>query len=68
MTPKEKNDVLVRLGGSAKNTLETERKKLRLSQSAYIEMLIEGTLPGRMEKQIEELRKELLEKFEEIKK
>ncbi len=59
MTPKEVNSISIRLSTRAKEILDEERNKLSLSQSAYIEKVLEGSLPNHLETKIEELRREI---------
>lgn len=68
MTPKEKAQVSVMLSNHAKEILDEERVKLNLSQAAYLDKLLDGTLPNRLETQIEALRLEIEKLREEIKK
>ncbi len=63
MTPKEVNSISIRLSARAK-----ERNKLGLSQSAYIEKVLEGNLPNHLEAKIETLRLEIEALREEVKK
>lgn len=68
MTPKETIQISIRLSLRAKEILEEERSNLGLSQSAYIEKLLEGSLPNQLEAKIEELRHEIESLRKEIKK
>lgn len=66
MTPKEVNSISIRLSMRAKEILDEERNKLSLSQSAYIEKVLEGSLPNHLEAKIEELRREIASLRKEI--
>ena len=68
MTPKEVNSISIRLSARAKEILDEERNKLGLSQSAYIEKVLEGNLPNHLEAKIETLRLEIEALREEVKK
>ncbi len=68
MAPKEINSISIRLSARAKEILDTERSNLGLSQSAYIEKLLEGSLPNMLESKIEALRLEIEKLRKEIKK
>ena len=59
MTKKEANQISIWLSTNAKGILDEERTKLGLSRAAYLEKLIEGSLPNRLEEKIEELRLEI---------
>jgi hypothetical protein len=59
MTKKEIDFLTARISRVAKETLERESEKAGLSMTAYLEMLIEGTLTGRLEAKIEALRLEI---------
>ncbi len=68
MTPKQREQFNTTLDKRTKDILKEESDRLGMSMAEYIEKLVDGTLPGRLEKQIEELRVEFLAKIEEIKK
>jgi hypothetical protein len=59
MTKKEIDYLNARISTAAKETLEEEAKKAGLSMTAYLELLIQGNHPGRLESKIEELRLEI---------
>lgn len=59
MTPKDYARLSAKIDPKIKAILEEESEKAGLSQTEYLERLIEGTLPDRMEAKIEELRKEI---------
>ena len=61
MSPKEIARISAVVSPAIKTILESESTKIGLSQTEYLERLIEGTLPNRIEAKIEELRKEILE-------
>lgn len=68
MTKKEVEFLNARISKIAKETLEQESKKAKMSMTAYLELLIEGGLTGHLEEKIEELRKEIESLRKEIKK
>ena len=59
MSPEEKKQISARLTARAIAILKEESDKLEVSQTEYLERLIDGTLPNRLEAKIEELRKEI---------
>lgn len=59
MTPKEMARLSANIRPEIKRIIEVEAEKANLSQTEYIERLVEGTLPNRIEAKIEELKKEI---------
>ena len=59
MSPKEVKQLNASLDARIKTALEKAAKQAGMSQTAYLECLIEGTLPGRLEAEIKELRLEI---------
>ena len=59
MSPKEIRQLNASLDARVKKALEDAAKNAGMSQTAYLECLIEGTLPGRLEAEIKELRLEV---------
>jgi hypothetical protein len=61
MSPKEKEQINAKVDPRIKKMLEIESAKLGMSQTEYLERLIEGTLPGKHDATIEALRKDIQE-------
>ncbi len=59
MSPSDKKQISARLSESARETLKAESEKLGLSQTEYLERLIDGTIPNVIEAKIESLREEI---------
>ena len=68
MSPKEIKQLNASLDARVKTALEDAAKKAGMSQTAYLECLIEGTLPGRLEAEIKALRLEIEALREQLKK
>lgn len=68
MTPKEIARISAVIDPKIKSILEEESEKAGLSQTEYLERLIEGTLPNVLEAKIETLRLEIEALRKEIKK
>ncbi len=63
MTPKEVDYLNMRIDKRAKDMLKEESEKANLSMTEYLERLIEGSLPNRIEAKIDELRNEIMSKL-----
>ena len=59
MSPKETKQLNASLNVNLKARLEEAAKKAGMTQTAYLESLIEGTLPGRLEAEVRALRLEI---------
>ncbi len=68
MTKKEVEYLNARISKISKETLERESKKVGVSMTTYLELLIEGGLTGHLESKIEELRLEIEALRKEMKK
>ncbi|MGL4594771.1 MAG: hypothetical protein ACRCUY_08600 [Thermoguttaceae bacterium] len=55
MSPEEKKQISARLTDRSIAILKDESAKLELTQTDYLERLIDGSLPNRLEAKIEEL-------------
>lgn len=68
MTPKEVDYLNMRIDKRAKDMLKEESEKANLSMTEYLERLIEGTLPDRLEAKMEAIRGEILKEIEVLRK
>ena len=68
MSPKETKQLNANLDARIKAILEEESQKTGMSQTEYLERLIEGTLPGHLEEKIEGLRLEIAALRKQLKK
>jgi len=59
MSPKEIKQLNASLDARIKAILEEESQKAGMTQTEYLERLIEGTFSGRLENKIEQLRLEI---------
>ncbi len=68
MSPEEKKQISARLTSRAIAILKEESEKLEITQTEYLERLIDGSLPNKLESKIEALRLEIEKLREETKK
>ncbi len=68
MTPRETELLNARIGKDVKQILKEEAEKNSMSMTEYLERLIEGTLPNRLETKMEDILAEIEKLREEIKK
>ncbi len=68
MSPEEKKQISARLTNRAIAILKEESEKLEITQTEYLERLIDGSLPNCLEAKMEELRHEIESLRREIKK
>ena len=68
MAPKEYDHISVKVSPEIKKILVEESEKAGLSQTEYLERLIEGTLPDRMTANIMAIRDEILGEIKKIQK
>jgi hypothetical protein len=59
MSPKEKKQLSALLSEATKKILDEQSKAHGFTRTQYLERLIEGTLPNRLEEKIENLRLEI---------
>ncbi len=68
MSPKETKQLNATLDKRIKEILEQEAAARNMSQTEYLERLIEGTLPDRLSEEMQALRHEIESLRQEIKK
>ena len=61
ITPKESSQFNARLSSHIKDILQVEAEKANMTMTEYLERLIEGTLPDRLEAKMEAIRQEIRE-------
>ncbi|GHT22429.1 hypothetical protein FACS189419_04970 [Planctomycetales bacterium] len=59
IAPEEISLINARISNSVKSLLKSEAKKAKMSMTEYLERLIEGTLPNRLETKLEEILQEI---------
>lgn len=68
MSPEEKKQISARLTNRAIAILKEESEKLEITQTEYLERLIDGSLPNVLAAEIQELRAEIERLRKEIEK